>query len=768
MSTYYQYRDVKVKIAHRLFKLDGWTVYGYHADNSDSMTDYYDPAYWDGIAEKNGYKLVVDQSWSREDKTETRTRYNNGNLSMADLEKIQKLQQMTQDRGASAQEEETAKAKIELIKSKVEEGREEYTVFYPGHMANPPRCNWHIEKDGIIIDKGTGLLKFSSVPDISEERALKEWQEYNNKSREQWIEDEVNYINLHSFYYNGADTEEGRRKIAERNYEDVKEKYSLLEKFNELVNRFNTTCGGMVGNSTEFYTYEEVTETKYKTELKPVEKPGEIKDGQCFIVKTGFNYGHEKGYVYRIHADFTWTDGKQAYVAYRLGKGYQKERRGAAARGNVWIIYDADKFIKWFEKGSLAFCDLEEVKTPYEVKKVVKKVNKPAPEETTEPEKEEAGKEEEMQENKEEIKEEVKEVNVDNFSDLAAAYINKKVIKSSRKAEEPKPEEKPGQIQEEEPKEEPETEPEEKPEGAGYAENSNTAFTPEDLENLRNGAQVSKVSESYGRDFCNTYITAQYNADTKLVFKCSSRGDSLQPGEDFGYFGFIHGGNFYSKSLNKDICAKFMKDVNRRLLELVPNLESAAHVAANVTGYERDNINRYKERTWTEEARKYFYNDMKPELTMFYSDSLNHYGMSNAEIINYISDPEGIIEKTALKYMCDKPETIYCKWIEYAGTIKEYEAIKADSNRIEHRIKKMHDSIGEQKTVRVTLATEAEIKIEATAIKSLIHHSYIDGWHVSAADREKVPCSKYGRPENIPAEQIMEIRHGGKILYKAS
>ena len=62
MSTYYEYQDVKVLIAHRLFNMEGWKVYGYEADNSDPMTDYWDPAYWGGIAEKNGYKLVVDCS----------------------------------------------------------------------------------------------------------------------------------------------------------------------------------------------------------------------------------------------------------------------------------------------------------------------------------------------------------------------------------------------------------------------------------------------------------------------------------------------------------------------------------------------------------------------------------------------------------------------------------------------------------------------------------------------------------------------------------
>ena len=55
MSTYYDYREVGVMIAHKLMNMEGWKVYGYHADESDSMTDYYSPAYWNGVAEKNGY-----------------------------------------------------------------------------------------------------------------------------------------------------------------------------------------------------------------------------------------------------------------------------------------------------------------------------------------------------------------------------------------------------------------------------------------------------------------------------------------------------------------------------------------------------------------------------------------------------------------------------------------------------------------------------------------------------------------------------------------
>ena len=123
MSTYYEYQDVKVLIAHRLMNMDGWKVYGYHADDSDFMTDYYDPAYWNGIAEKNGYKLVVDHSFAQEERRYTVRTSAAAAFDAETAAKIEKLEQMTTERGASAQEEETAKAKIELLKNKTEQYR---------------------------------------------------------------------------------------------------------------------------------------------------------------------------------------------------------------------------------------------------------------------------------------------------------------------------------------------------------------------------------------------------------------------------------------------------------------------------------------------------------------------------------------------------------------------------------------------------------------------------------------------------------------------
>ena len=101
-DTYYGYRDAGVKIAHRLMQMNGWKVYGYHADNSDSMTDYWDPAYWNGTAEKNGYVFVFNHDTASKGRSYTATKTVVVDENMA---KIEKLRQMTQERGASAAEE---------------------------------------------------------------------------------------------------------------------------------------------------------------------------------------------------------------------------------------------------------------------------------------------------------------------------------------------------------------------------------------------------------------------------------------------------------------------------------------------------------------------------------------------------------------------------------------------------------------------------------------------------------------------------------------
>ena len=374
MSTYYEYRDVKVMIAHKLMNMDGWKVYGYSPDRSDSMTDYYDPAHWGGVAEKNGYILCIDVYGASEPKEIREYNYDGFTYDRTIAEKIEKLKQMTVERGASEQEEQSAKSMILRLQKKAEENSEnanKYVVtgIIPGHMANPPRMNWHIEKDGIYVAKGNGILKFAHIDSYYNYPHYKEdMEKFKTTDREKYKAD---LINEYMRRYN--DSEERAINSAESHIETMESDSELVNQFEAFINKIDATCGGMLGEG-DGVIYEKVKVTEYKKENKAVEDAtGSIKDGQCFIVKTSFNYGHNKGYVYRIHAT-KYEDGKVLYHAYKLNGKLTKECTGTSNSGNYWFI--TDNFIRWFEKGSLAWCHIEEVKTPYEVEKVVKKVIK--------------------------------------------------------------------------------------------------------------------------------------------------------------------------------------------------------------------------------------------------------------------------------------------------------------------------------------------------------------------------------------------------------
>lgn len=383
MSTYYEYQDVGVMIAHKLMKMDGWKVYGYHADESDLMTDYFSPAHWSGVAEKNGYILCVNVYGARG--PEEIRKYNcDGKIADVSIsEKIKKLQQMTVERGASEAEAETARNMIVKLQAKQTETTEKYIVtgMIPGHLANPPRCNWHIEKDGIIIAKGNGLLKYAAVDDYYRyDRCfedLNKWKENEEKYIADFIRDNIHRWN---------DTEERSRECALSHIEQLKKDDALIQQFEAFINKIDTTCGGLLGEG-DGVIYEKVTVTEYKKEIKAFETTnGSLRDGQCFILKSNFNYGRYKGLVYRIRE--IGEEGKKYFTAYKLNGKLTKECHGLASQNNTWYIGTADTITKWVDKGAISWCELQEVKTPYEVEKVVKKTlraeKKPEQKNTTE------------------------------------------------------------------------------------------------------------------------------------------------------------------------------------------------------------------------------------------------------------------------------------------------------------------------------------------------------------------------------------------------
>lgn len=377
MSTYYEYQDVKVMIARKLMGIDGWKVYGYSEDNSDPMTDYYDPEYWGGVAEKNGYILCVGVYGAR--KPEEIRQYNHDaftyDKSISD--KIAKLEQMTVERGASEAEEESAKNMIARLQKKAEEATEnanKYIVIgtIPGHMAHPPKMNWHIEKDGRVIAKGNGILKYAFIDSYYRYPHYKaDMQKFKTMDRAAYKKSLVE-----DYMWRRNDNIERATQSAEWHIATLEKDSKLIDQFEAFVNKLDTTCGGLLGEG-DGTIYEKVTVTEYKKELKAFEtESGSIKEGQLFVLKANFNYGCHKGLVYRIHE--TDYNGKKSYHANKLNGKLAKECTGRASRNNYFYIgaADSERFLGWVAKGAIAWCGLKEVKTPYEVEKVVKRTIK--------------------------------------------------------------------------------------------------------------------------------------------------------------------------------------------------------------------------------------------------------------------------------------------------------------------------------------------------------------------------------------------------------
>jgi len=155
---YYGDKRQSLVVLMRFLQLSGWSIYGYKEDKSDLMTDYFDPECWEGIAVKNGYILVVDNS------------YSGGKIGGAFIQrsydakvasKIRKLVALRDNHEASEGERANAQRIIDSLGEKaIKEVLVETNLPEISYQKNPGNAKWHIEKDGQIIDKGTGVFSF--------------------------------------------------------------------------------------------------------------------------------------------------------------------------------------------------------------------------------------------------------------------------------------------------------------------------------------------------------------------------------------------------------------------------------------------------------------------------------------------------------------------------------------------------------------------------------------------------------------------------------
>lgn len=811
-NTYYAYQDVKRKIAHKLMTMDGWNVYGYHADNSDLMTDYYDPAYWGGIATKNGYTLVIDRTDAAEESR--REYYVNGDNSAEIAEKVAKLERMTQANGASAQEEQTARAAIEKLQEKQTAGREKRINYTPGHLANPPRCNWHIEKDGIILDKGSGLLKFANVPDITLEREQREWQNFNTQTPEEW---KKHYVIDCVRRWNDNPEEATRR--AESAYNEAVEAYALLDKFNALIARFNTICGGMVGNSGESgYRFDTRKVTKYKKVWKfnPTES-GSFVPGQCFRLKANFTHGGYSGAVYRFSAAFDGQCVRGERVSMKSGKSLT----GTANASNSFGYYAADgatenrgrdreKFLHWIETGAIEWGEVVEVSEPYEVEKMVKvdangNEYKPqraekAAEKATEPSTTDTTNEEPKtgtsytitadtdtrdgsqiwvvtladrvsREEFDAIREQMKSAG-GYYSRFKKGFLfrfdpsdvlNGSTDQSDQEQTEEQTEEQTHEQPEEQTQEQPTEEQTTKAAKTAYGYTGETSqeFTAEELRQLLNGSQVLH-GDGYRRA---VYFATHNRGGAWFVYSLHlGESDTVSPRTGADFCGFVIDGAYFVNF--SEIRESLKEDINTELLQMIPTEAAAELNAAELDDTQIDTIIRLRAADFEREAIKLYLDEKSPELVLY---SASDRTISDADLVRYILTPSEVVKDYAESVKRSHRFDILCKFITANRTSAALERIKANKAHRAHVLKAINSALAGDlsKSYRVTISNGATIKADADAVRRVPRCGYLSEWYIKSGDRQHLERDERGRAKDIQPGDIVSISHGGRVLYRA-
>ncbi|GAA4880364.1 hypothetical protein GCM10023310_70710 [Paenibacillus vulneris] len=306
--------EAKINIMEELVNR-GWIVYGFTPDQSDSMTDYYSPAHWNGIAEKNGFVLVIDQHGTYYSGYEVKE-YNCNNKAHIAYKRIKKLEAMMNDAASTENEKESCKALIQKEKEKAEV-KPEYIVTetYPTFTnGNPKGSSWHIEKDGQILAKGNGVFACYVANDHMEPY-----------------------------------------------------KSERINKVNSFVNRIEKVLKDSDALQVEVIkvpvTVTKIVEKEIQTLIDT-----DIKDGLMFIMKVNYTNGIHKGTKYA----FTYKD--EQFNKYHMFSKLGKRGKASKSMNKSWPL-SVDKLNQMLEKGHIAIIEMIEV-TEYQEKTVFKKTKR--------------------------------------------------------------------------------------------------------------------------------------------------------------------------------------------------------------------------------------------------------------------------------------------------------------------------------------------------------------------------------------------------------
>ena len=279
---YYDKQDSLIAIMKGL-QFRGWLIYGYKPNMSDSMTDYFDPASWNGIAVKNGYILVIDCSYGGK----IGGSYIHKSYDAKIQQKLQKLYALRDNHAASEGEKANAQAIIDTLSKKVvTEIMEESGQPEVAYQKNPGNAKWHIEKDGKIIDKGTGVFIFDDADKYGSGECS-----YDYKRRDD---------NFHSYrvmeYY--TTDEMWDKHYAEYILPERQKTAKLLDKYDALLNKWDKHVVIKLGDGDADVLVQKTVEKRNVYYI------AEISDKPTDYVRVGDKWktyhGLEKGYIYKV------------------------------------------------------------------------------------------------------------------------------------------------------------------------------------------------------------------------------------------------------------------------------------------------------------------------------------------------------------------------------------------------------------------------------------------------------------------------------------
>ena len=178
----------------KALRRQGWKLFGWKEDKSDSMTDYYDPEHWDGIATLGDFVAVVDGGpcGDMSGKDEIRLRPTTGERcprchgkkidpsgwTLGEALRTPELFHKEVDRIEFGEDAKTVTLLPRVVKIRLfadggilkcrkckgtgtMRGTPEDVVAWtwPTYQKNPARRLWHVERGGVILASGIGLKK---------------------------------------------------------------------------------------------------------------------------------------------------------------------------------------------------------------------------------------------------------------------------------------------------------------------------------------------------------------------------------------------------------------------------------------------------------------------------------------------------------------------------------------------------------------------------------------------------------------------------------